>query len=318
MNKLIKETRKGCISKNVFLCNSVKKLRIIGNPFCFKILKMLSKKEMYPMEIAKELRIHEQKVYYYIKLLLKEGLIKNTRIVEKKGGMARYYKNIYDSIAVEISEGGEPFSQSTLLNEPLIQNFFKEFNNNGVFNGKIVVGSPDAHGPFKSRARDGHYAIYLGIFLGGFLKLPKDFIVKLDVDVKAEKMIEENLIVVGGPGPNSVSSEINKHLPVQFNIKPGGNGYLFGGLFSKRTGRTYNEDTIGVIVKMKNPFNKDKTIILLAGNKAVGTKACVMALCNNWKELLNNYESEEFYAVIQGFDLDGDGKIDNIEVLEKG
>jgi len=317
MNKLIKEKKEGLVSKEVFICKKPEKLKVIGNKNCFKILKLLSEKEMYPMEIAKKLNIHEQKVYYYIKLLTKNELIKNTRIVEKKGGMARYYKTCYDSIAIEISENEKPYLNSSLINEPLIQKFFKEFNNNSTFNGKIVVGSPDAHGPFKSRARDGHYAIYLGMFLGEFFKLPKDFIVKLDVDIKAEKEMKNNLIIIGGPGPNTIASEINKYLPVQFKIKPGGEGYLFGGLFSKNTGRTYNEDSVGIIVKMRNPFQEEKTILFLAGNKAVGTKACVMAICNNWRDLLKDYANDDFYAVIQGFDLDGDGKIDSIEVLEK-
>jgi hypothetical protein len=55
----------------------------------------------------------------------------------------------------------------------------------------------------------------------------------------------------------------------------------------------------------------------LAGNKAVGTKACVLALTNFWKKTLERYRGEDSFAVvIQGFDLDGDGKVDSIEVLE--
>jgi hypothetical protein len=55
----------------------------------------------------------------------------------------------------------------------------------------------------------------------------------------------------------------------------------------------------------------------LAGNKAVGTKACVLALTNFWEKTLKNYKGEDTFAtVIQGFDLDGDGKVDSIEVME--
>jgi hypothetical protein len=57
--------------------------------------------------------------------------------------------------------------------------------------------------------------------------------------------------------------------------------------------------------------------MILAGNKAVGTKACVLAVANFWKKTLNDYNGEDTFAkVIQGFDLDGDGKVDSIEVLE--
>ena len=57
--------------------------------------------------------------------------------------------------------------------------------------------------------------------------------------------------------------------------------------------------------------------MVLAGNKAVGTKACVLALTNFWKKTLQKYKGEDpFAVVIQGFDLDGDGKVDSIEVNE--
>ncbi len=66
-----------------------------------------------------------------------------------------------------------------------------------------------------------------------------------------------------------------------------------------------------------NPWNKEKRIIVLAGNKAVGTKACVLALARFWKQTLKDFKGEnDFAAVIQGFDLDGDGKVDSIEVAE--
>jgi len=61
----------------------------------------------------------------------------------------------------------------------------------------------------------------------------------------------------------------------------------------------------------------EKSVIVLAGNKAVGTKACVLALTKFWKKTLKNFGGEEKFAVvIQGFDLDVDGKVDSIEVLE--
>jgi hypothetical protein len=60
-----------------------------------------------------------------------------------------------------------------------------------------------------------------------------------------------------------------------------------------------------------------KRVIILAGNKGVGTKACVLALTNYWQKTLRDYEGvEPFARVVQGFDLDGDGKVDSIEVLE--
>jgi predicted P-loop ATPase len=94
-------------------------------------------------------------------------------------------------------------------------------------------------------------------------------------------------------------------------------GFLFGGLVSKRTSAVYTADNVGLVAKIVNPWEKSKRIIVLAGNKAVGTKACVLALTNFWSRTLKNYDGDETFAkVIQGFDLDGDGKVDSIEVLE--
>jgi len=100
-------------------------------------------------------------------------------------------------------------------------------------------------------------------------------------------------------------------------MMPSKHGFLLGGLVSEKTKNVYTADNIGVIARIPNPWNKEKKIIALAGNKAVGTKACVLAFAKFWKEALKNYGDEEkFAAVIQGFDLHGDGKVDSIEVLE--
>ncbi len=186
-----------------------------------------------------------------------------------------------------------------------------------ILDGKIVVGSPLPHGPFKTSARDGHYAAHLSLFLGQFAKMPSEFAVKLDVDVKAEKEEKNNLILVGGPGTNLLTQEINDYLPIKFIMQSSEQGFLLGGLQSQKTMRIYTSDVSGLVAKIVNPWEKTKRIIVLAGNKAVGTKACVLALTNFWKKTLQNYQGQDTFAVvIQGFDLDGDGKVDSIEVNE--
>ncbi len=135
--------------------------------------------------------------------------------------------------------------------------------------------------------------------------------------MKAEKEENNNLILVGGPGTNLITQEINEFLPIRFNMMPSKHGFLLGGLVSEKTGNVYTGDTMGVVARIVNPTDKEKRIIVLAGNKAVGTKACVLALTKFGKETLKNFTDErKFATVIQGFDLDGDGKVDSIEVLE--
>jgi DNA-binding transcriptional ArsR family regulator len=305
--------------KDIELFSDPQKLKLILNPLSWKILVMLSEREMYPLEIARRLGIHEQKVYYHIRKLFRAGAVIVAREEEKKGATAKYYKIAAPAFGIELPQEYRTVKKLDLLGmEEQIRGFFKEFvRKDGTFDGKIVVGSPTPHGPFRTSARDGHYASHLAFFLGQFVKPPEDFAIKLDVDVKAEKEEKNNLILVGGPGTNLLAEEVNECLPIKFNMRPSEEGFLLGGLVSKKTGRVYTADAVGVVAKVVNPWDENKRIIVLAGNKAVGTKACVLALTDYWQKTLKGYRGEETYArVIQGFDLNGDGKVDSIEVLE--
>jgi len=305
--------------KEILIIKDPQKLKMMLNRLSWKILVLLSEREMYPMEIAKKLGVHEQKVYYHVRKLEKAGAIAVTREEEKKGAIAKYYKALSPAFGIELPPGYRTIRRLSLLSaDEQIQKFFKEFiTENGAFEGKIVVGSPTPHGPFKTSARDGHYASYLTFFLGQFAKMPEEFAIKLDVDVKAEKEEKSNLILVGGPGTNLLTQEVNEYLPIRFNMQSSEQGFLFGGLVSKKTSHVYTADTVGLIAKIVNPWDNTRRIVVLAGNKAVGTKACVLALANFWKKTLKGFHGEDTFATaIQGFDLDGDGKVDSIEVLE--
>jgi hypothetical protein len=185
--------------------------------------------------------------------------------------------------------------------------FLRPFVTKGVLNSHIVVGSPDPHGPHKARARDGHYAIDLALFLGGYCDLEKDFTTKLDVDADLEK--EKNFILVGGPVTNLLVAKINEFLPAKFSDKKP------WGIISKI--KTYTEESQGMICRIPNPYNPDYFIMVIAGIRFIGTKSAVLALTRFTKQVINRYTGQkQFYSIVQGFDLDGDGKIDNIEVLE--
>ncbi len=304
--------------KEISMINDSQKLKMVLGTLSWKILTMLSKKEMYPLEIAKELGMHEQKVYYHIRKLSKAGAITVEREEKKKGATAKYYKTVSPAFGIEFPFGYKPIQNiCTLTVDKKLQDFFKEYVSNGVFDGKIIVGCPTPHGPFKTSARDGHYAAHLALFLGQLAKMPSEFAVKLDVDVKAEKEEKNNLILVGGPGTNLITQEINEYLPIKFVMQSSEQGFLLGGLHSEKTLQVYTSDVSGLIAKIVNPWDNTKRIVILAGNKAVGTKACVLALTNFWKKTLERYRGQEpFAVVIQGFDLDGDGKVDSIEVNE--
>ncbi len=306
--------------KEIAIMQNSQDLKMILGSLSWKILTLLNQKPMYPLEIARQLSMHEQKVYYHIRKLERSGAITVEREEKKKGPTAKYYRTISPAFGVEFPGGYKPMQRPSLLGaNQKIHDFFKEFMNpDGAFEGKIVVGSPTPHGPFKTSARDGHYAAHLTFFLGQFAKMPADFAIKLDVDVKAEKEEKNNLILVGGPGTNLLTQELNDYLPSRFRMQSSPQGYLFGGLVSQKTGVVYTADVAGLVAKIQNPWDKNKSVIVLAGNKEVGTKACVLALTNFWAKTLKSYHNGngDFAAVIQGFDLDGDGKVDSIEVSE--
>jgi DNA-binding transcriptional ArsR family regulator len=321
MNKKLLFLEEGAAGKvkEIKMFTDSQKFKTILNRLTWKILTMLSEREMYPLEIAKQLGIHEQKVYYHIRKLARAGAITIAREEEKKGAIAKYYKATSLAFGIELPEGYKKIKVfPPACTDEQTRTFFREFiKEDGTFDGKIVVGSPLPHGPFKTSARDGHYAAQLTFFLGQFTKMPKEFAIKLDVDVKAEKEEKNNLILVGGPGTNLLAQEVNDHLPTKFNMRPSEQGFLFGGLISEKTRNVYTADSVGLVAKIVNPWDRSKRIIVLAGNKAVGTKACVLAITNFCKKTLGGYKGEENFAtVIQGFDLDGDGKVDSIEILE--
>ena len=100
-----------------------------------------------------------------------------------------------------------------------------------------------------------------------------------------------------------------KFLPAKFSdSKP-------WGIITKK--QTYTEESVGLIARFRNPYNPDYYILVVAGIRFIGTKAAVFALTRNTKQILNRFTGQkEFYSIVQGFDLSGDGKIDSIEVLE--
>ncbi len=305
--------------KDIAIVQDPHRLKMILNKLSWKIMTMLSEREMYPLEIARKLGIHEQRIYYHIRKLAKAGAITIVKEEEKKGATAKYYKAVSPAFGIEVPQAYRPIKRFTVHSMDIfIQKFFEEFvGENGVFQGKVVVGSPIPHGPFKTSARDGHYASHLTFFLGQFVGIPERFAIKLDVDVKAEKEEKNNLILVGGPGTNLLTKEVNDHLPIRFNMQPSKHGFLFGGLASRKTSHLYTADAVGLVAKIPNPWDEAKWLILLAGNKAVGTKACVLALTAFWRKTLKHYEEGKAFAVvIQGYDLDGDGKVDSVEILE--
>src|SRR3990170_6110131 len=119
------------------------KMKMILSRMSLRILKALSEKAMYPLELARHIGVHEQLVYYHIRRLAKAGAIVVEKEENKKGAIAKYYRTVSPAFGFEFPEGYKDLKkrESLLsLSQPL-QGFFREFvNADGFFEGKVVVG----------------------------------------------------------------------------------------------------------------------------------------------------------------------------------
>jgi DNA-binding transcriptional ArsR family regulator len=278
-----------------------------------KILRLLAKGPNYPSSIARELKLYHQAVYYHMKRLEEAGLVERVSQRTVRGGKAQLYALASDGYAVEFDVKGEEFGPPTTLSRSgRLGRFLKEFiTSDGQLDGWIVVGSPEAHGPNRTQGRDGHYAIQLGFALGQFVALPRTFPVKLDVDLKTEKLQASNLLVVGGPRTNVISAELNRHMPVHFSEEG------FFGAIVDASGRKYLSEFDSVITKIRNPWDPSKVCVVAAGLSGAATKAAVIGLTNMAEQVLAGYNEQggDFSVVLHGLDLDGDGKVDSVEIL---
>lgn len=74
-----------------------------------RILGLLAKGPNYPSQIARELGVYHQTVYYHMRNLEAAGLVmkEGTRMV--RGGLAEFYALAWDGYAVEFAVKGERF-----------------------------------------------------------------------------------------------------------------------------------------------------------------------------------------------------------------
>ena len=277
-----------------------------------KVLAALASGPKYPAEIARELGAHHQTIYYHVKRLERAGLITKGRSRVIRGGEASPFSLSADGYAVEFAVRGEPVpSLASSSRSRAMGRFFAEFTSGGGFDGWVVVGSPAPHGRQGTQARDGHYAVQLGFALGQHVRLPERFPVKLDVDVRSEKLEGSNLIAVGGPRANETAEALNEHLPIRFR-----RGDFWVSIVVDQ-GNAYSSEFDCVVAKVANPWIAERTCVLAAGLTGAGTKAAIIGMTNYADQLFSKYREGDFACVLRGADRDGDGKVDSVEVLRQ-
>ncbi len=312
MAKLLRRKDGEVYTRDTELVDNPQNLKGLLNPTAWKIVKLISEKPMYPAEIAKELDIHEQKVYYHVRKLKDSDVIKIFSTEGRGGSTVKYYTPSSSAFTVELPGEGTPADIDLGETNQNLEKFLNPLVANGKIDCKVVVGSPDPHGPHQVRGRDGHFAVDLAAALGKYGTADSE-ITELDVDIKNEEAYESNLILVGGYLTNTITSKFNPFIPVRFEQEQ----FPYRRLISEQTGEKYTDDSTGVVAKIRNPKSQDHFAIVLAGIRGTGTKAAVLSITKFHEKVFNNYESEENWArVVKGRDMDGDGKIDDIEVLE--
>ncbi len=273
---------------------SAEEKQLLGG-VALKILRSLAERQKYPKEIARELKVHEQKIYYHIRQLEKKGFLRVARKEEKGGALAKLYELSSPAFFVRFGNFAEAKRVPRAAS-------FKPFINNGRLDARIIVGSPDPHGPERARSRDVTFAVDLALFLGTFLTKIEVPAVAEDKNVHAHDL-HSNLIIIGGPVTNKVTKMVNDRLPVRFDAKKN--------ILSAKTKKVYKSDECGFVAKADNPFSAGRKIIVIAGKRYSGTKAAVLALMQNFEDV-----EKKNYMLVEGLDNDGDGEIDDVRILE--
>lgn len=284
----------------------VEDIECLNSSLSKKILRSLSEKDMYPKQIARYLNVHEQNVYYAIKKLEEKNFINVIREEKINGTSARFYS---------LTSPAYYFSLKDFEKTPKIttkeSSFLKPFVENGKLNAIIIVGSPDPHGPQKARSKDGYFGMDLALFLGSYLNSIPESKVFLDTQISENILKENNLIVLGGPIVNKVTSLITETMPIYYDREK-------KGIYSTISKKTYYDEACGSINKFENPYNKEKKVLHLAGIRNAGTKAAILAFLKHFDkiQLGNSYDKKYYCNVVEGLDINSNGQVDDCEFLE--
>ncbi len=104
-------------------------LAILGDEYSRKILLILAKNEMNPLEISVNLGIPASTVYRKIKNLESLGLIKKTKIIRTLEGLdENHYKSLVSGIEVKFRDGEISCKLEKFTMDEKIQRLWEEFS----------------------------------------------------------------------------------------------------------------------------------------------------------------------------------------------
>jgi DNA-binding PadR family transcriptional regulator len=284
------------------------------SPLAWKIMELLAERPYYPKEMSKKMKIHEQKIYYHIRNLEKAKLVEIVREERRQGAITKYYSITEPAFALMLKPMEHSSKIFKIKDEQ--REFLEPFIQDGKFNALFVLGSHEPHGPTKEVGHDGVYAANMALFFGSFLNYVPKASVKFDTEIKKTSM-KSNLILIGGPAVNSIIADINSKLPIRFGKVQYKNNY-YDSFHSNLSNKTYSDENYGLIVKIRNPYDKEKSILVIGGRKFKGTRAAMLAFLTKFDGICsgNKFDKKVFAKVVDGLDLDNDGEVDSVEFIE--
>ena len=285
--------------------------QLLLQPTRWKILGELSNEEKCAKDLARAFKTSEQVICYHLRELERAGLITLQKTVRKRGAMAKYYRAEEKAITIvpKVANPSRDLTEQSLSESSA--KMLEPFISGGHFDGHIVLGSPDAHGIFSSRARCGDRATDLALFVGSLLPVTRESVVRLDTEI-SEQELRRNLIVVGGPRVNTVTMGLNEFLPITYELT--GRNMMI----SRLTGRSYAGEEEGAIQLILNPNNEESKAFVIAGNSYLGTRAAVLAFIKYTDEIAkgNTTNRSAISRVVTGIDMNSDGLVDDVQFLE--
>ncbi|MFB6180606.1 MAG: ArsR/SmtB family transcription factor [Candidatus Nanohalobium sp.] len=283
------------------------KLAALDSDVRLKILRLLSESASYPSQVAEEFSIDKQKAYYHFRKLEQAGLIEESHSENVSGGSASFYRPSSDGFVLDLESDGRPFRMPE--RQRSVVEFLEPLIRDGELEGSVVAGSPDQHGPDQVRARDGHLAGEVAAKIGKYCDPGEKKVTRLDTEVVRSKDFKNSFLLLGGVLTNTLTKKFNEAFPACF----AGEEFPYRRIETPEA--SYTQDNIGVVAKARHPDSRRSKLFLVAGVRNSGTEAAVRAF-KNLESLTNGYEDGEFYKIVKGLDLDGDGEVDDFEVIE--
>ncbi len=251
-----------------------------------KMLDIISDNQVSVSELAEELDMDRQTLYYNLEKLSEAELI------DSEGSRPKYYSS--DSVAYYYRpENVEPEENPVAMGE--VPELMEGFVEQRRIKTRIVVGAPYPHGENDRKHRTSYLAADLACQLGNYGSRSKQLIYS---DVEAENLDDAPEIIIGGFRVNQKAKELYTRFPAKFSSS--------GQEILTDTGNSYTGADTGYI---------SKTIIdgvpkmIVAGISGLGTSAAIRALSSRIDELGSKG------AVVRGYGTKE--RVEEVKILEK-